>query len=459
MYGGPGADWMSGGTGADSVNGEAGNDFVTGDSGNDSVMGGEGNDLVHGWTGNDQMFGGSGSDTLFGYGGIDYVDGGTGNDVLWGGSSNDVLQGGAGLDRLYGESGDDELRSTSGATIFHGGDGNDVIFGTASADNIDGWNGDDTVYAGGGDDFISGYRGADELYGQGGADRIFGGDQNDILQGGAGNDQLYGGEGRDELSDGSGVDYLDGGNAQDTLIGSSDNVVDSLFGASGQDHILYFGNDNVGNDSGDLRLKLVNKTSAWTFGELRVINDGLRMLHDATGNSRLIKDNIVGKDLTLEKYRSLTGGAAAVNYMTYTTRNGNTTYDRAIRFADWNENTSDLVNYGRQLAFVHEVSHNFDNDFELEATGHNTVSYYNLFKQKSGWRKTRTNSNFVRSGDGQWWYYRPAQFYRSYGTINPGEDWGTMWELYFDTTAQRPAAGSSLAAKLAVVADFMDQLS
>ena len=449
------------------VFGNEGNDSLTLGLGDDFAWGGAGHDTIWGMAGNDVLRGESGNDTLYGNSGDDWVYGGNGVDTIFGDAGNDLVTGDAGNDRVRGGAGDDAVHGWTGDDRLWGDHGNDYVFGQDGEDILQGGHGSDTLFGGNHDDELYGASGADTLHGQSGDDRLFGDSGDDHLRGGSGHDRLTGGsgndvlrgeDGNDQLSGSSGKDVLSGGNGRDVLLGANDNVRDTLSGDNGQDHIFYYGNDAFQNHSDDLRLRFVNGTSNWTTAELQVINVGLQRLHNATGNNRLIKDLVVGKDLTLEKYQSLPGGAAALNYMTINTTNGVSTYDRVIRFADWNE-SSEPHNQQRILAFVHEVAHNFDNPFEYAANPRISWGRFLSFRSKSGWTQNPPNTTqYLLSGDGEWWYRRTAEFYRPYATINPAEDWATMWELFFDPTAPQPDPASNLGQKLQALTNFINDL-
>jgi hypothetical protein len=56
---------------------------------------------------------------------------------------------------------------------------------------------------------------------------------------------------------------------------------------------------------------------------------------------------------------------------------------------------------------------------------------------------------YQRSGDGQWWHLKTAEFVRGYGKTNPYEDWATVWEYYFDEFQSGSGTpGANLSAKL-----------
>ena len=425
-------------------------DFSIADVDSIRFLGRKGNDNLNNLTaipvtgfgneGNDNLFSGSGNDTLIG---------GPGDDVLRGRDGNDILRGEQGNDTLFGDNDRDQIS---------GGNGNDSIFAGSGNDFATGDAGDDFLNGGPGDDVLHGWTGNDTLVGEAGNDYILGWVGDDKLNGGTGNDQLFGDRGRDELIGNSGLDRLDGGNDRDLLFGSVNSAgPDQIVGGLGADHILYFDADTVvDSDSTDLRIRLKNGNSNWTLPELRTINRGLDQVHDATGNNELVKDYIVGEDLLLQKFSALPGGAAAINRMTYRTVNGITTYDRVIQFADWDENNAPSDDL-RVLAFIHELAHNFDNDFELAANPNVSPALFESFIALSNWRGNQLNSNYVQSQDGQWWYHNASQFYRSYSTTNPSEDWATIWEMFFDPNAQQPPPTSNLGRKLASVTSFINR--
>jgi hypothetical protein len=432
------------------------------------AWGDEGDDVLYGGAGDDRIYGGAGDDQLHGRGGDDTMSGDRGNDSAWGAAGDDIVRGGPGNDRLYGESGNDLIIGDAGNDLLNGSAGADILHGWTGSDELRGGSGSDWLYAGAGADTIFGEAGNDYLDGgdhndtlDGGAgdDELRAGSGNDVLRGGAGRDLLFGGAGFDELLGGAGVDDLRGGPGNDVLLGginSSEN--DRLNGGSGADHLLFLANHvRVAMQGNDLGLRFSNHGNAWSEQEMLVINRGLQKLHDATGNSGLTRDYLTGKPLHLVKYASLPGGATAINSLASSTFQGQTTYTREIRFSDWNEN-SEPHNRARVVAFVHEIAHNFDNDNELMAHPRLSKADFVRFRQHSDWRSSNPKSAaYARSGDGQWWYLKSAQFFRSYSTISPYEDWATIWELFFDETASQPPAGSNLGQKLATVRNIINR--
>ena len=469
LYGHDGNDRINGGDGVDRIWGGFGDDVIYGGGDDDWIWAGNGRDIVLGDEGDDHIYGQGGDDTLHGRNGNDIISGANGNDRIYGNNGDDTLTGDAGDDYVNGNWGSDLIHGWTGEDTLLGEQGSDYIFGDHEADYLNGGvdhdflyggPGDDTLRGSYGNDFLNGQDGDDQLFGEQGNDGLHGLDGNDNLFGQAGDDYLRGGDGFDLLSGfGGGADDLGGGVGRDILIAGADSTPDVIRGNQGADSILFFGNDIIDFGSTDLKLKLVNKTSDWTENEMLVIADAMESLYQATGNNRLMTDKVVGKVLTLEKYSSLPGGAAAINYMTINTNNGNTTYTRAIRFADWDE-TNEALNPWRKLAFIHEISHNFDDPFELAATPDVSWSRLTNFWSKSGWTQSPPNTtHYVRSGDGQWWHLKSAEFSRDYGKTNRYEDWGTMWEYFFDPNATPPEPGSNLASKLNSVTSFFSALS
>ena len=459
IHGGNGIDRIWGGFGNDKIFGLAGDDLVwagpgddivSGDLGADQIFGQGGNDTLYGRLGNDFISGANGDDEIFGNEGVDTLTGDAGNDIVRGGDGSDTVLGWTGDDRLFGQNGDDYIAGQVGMDFLVGGYGDDSIYGGDHVDELFGDHGNDVLNGGYGSDLMWGDVGDDEMLGGGG---------NDEMHGEAGNDSMRGGSGQDLMLGGGGSDDLHGGTERDVLIGGNSNHSDTLRGHTGVDSILFFAGDHLVTEAQDMRLKLVNKTSSWTNREMVVIADAMESLYQATGNNRLMIDAVVGEVLKLEKYSSLPGGAAAINYMTIHTNNGNTTYTRAIRFADWNE-TNEALNPWRKLVFIHEISHNFDDPFEIEAIPDVGWGRLTTFWDKSGWTKSPANtSNYVRSGDGQWWHLKSAQFSRDYGKFNRYEDWATMWEHFFNPEATPPEPGSNLASKLQSVTSFLNALS
>ncbi len=441
-------DLLIGGADNDYLYGGTGNDDVRGEAGDDQLSGNDGNDIVHGGLGNDFILGNAGADKLYGD---------NGNDRIYGGDQNDEIYGGLGADKLYGERGLDSLFGEAGADELFGGDDADRLLGGTENDIVYGGNGDDTLEGGTGNDQLNGEAGNDSLKGDDGADTLSGGDGNDTLDGGNANDKLFGGNGDDFLYGRMGDDLLKGENGNDLLRGNAGNDdldggggLDGLFGgiggsdklnggANGDRILTWTGHTLTNYESIDGAIQFVNMTSSWNEAEIDLLDEGLRALHERVGNGKIFRDSLDTKQVVYGKYSSL-NGSAAQNSLTTRTVGGVTSYDRSINFAEWDENNTGLMNFYRFVA-VHEIGHSWDSVAEINNRLPGQGTRWSSFLAASSWRSTNPNSsNYLRSGDGAWWYLKTARFARSYGTTNPYEDWSTVWEVVLD-----PAQSGNLA--------------
>jgi hypothetical protein len=337
--------FVSGGAGNDTLTGGAGNDTLSGDDGNDSIIGGDGNDALHGGAGADQLFGSAGDDHLNGDEGNDTLDGGIGVDTLRGGSGNDQVKGAGGNDRLYGDDGNDTLS---------GGSGNDRMSGDDGADSLIGDVGNDSMLGGGGDDQLSGGRGADTLLGGKGADALLGGGEKDVLTGQAGDDRFL---------------------QHDRDVGTDVAKADAV--------ITFKTGDQV-----------------WTEDEMWKIDDGLRMIFDRVGNTKLMKRSD-GSGIGLYRVKDLGTDTLAIN-----NEDGSIDLDD-LAFTD---------KLGPQATIIHELGHNWDTKDENPTIR----DFYEL----SHWRKIK----------GAWTFNPAAAFARDYGKTSPFEDFATSFEVYFSKT-------------------------
>ncbi len=249
--------------------------------------------------------------------------------------------------------------------------------------------------------YADGGLGNDALRGGGGDDTFQGGAGNDALLGSAGNDNLYGGPGDDSLLGGLGSDGLFGGPGANRLQGDAGSdrflqVVGSLNPADArlEDAVLYFRN-------GD---------RAWNATEIEWVDFGLRLLHQRTGNDKLLQ-RADGAALTFIRnlsYPSADGGA------TYALNNEDGTIEL------FNPAFADRTTAA--ITAVHEIGHNWDDE----------QPRYRAWLQLSGWTPTRgPTALYAPSADGQWWHLRSARFADAYGRTNPFEDWSSSWESYF----------------------------
>ena len=453
---GSGDDFILGGFGDDQIIAGPGNDLVGGDWGNDTIYGGDGDDNLRGFSGDDIIYGGSGvdlmysqygDDVMYGGPGEDRVRGGPGMDTLHGGDDDDYIQGEQDDDIHYGDAGDDTIIGFTGDDFLDGGEGNDLLYGQQDNDEMHGGPGndvlrgdvgDDLAYGGDGNDYSRLDSGNDTFYGEGGNDRVFGGDGSDQLFGGSGDDDLRGENGDDFLRGNDGVDQLQGGADNDNLFGGLVED-DTLTGNAGLDRFHVRSTDTVTDQSAtdDARLVFVDDTSTWTEAELENLDLAFTQLFSRTNNNRLLQDSVPSGDLTFYKSADL-GGSAGINYLTTTTYQEfiggqwvtTVEYEREIHLLDWDE-TNQTSNEFYQDVLIHEVAHNWDDEFELVAANSNLSGAIASFRALSGWTDTPQGAGYSVSNDGEWWYLDTAVFEDNYGRTNPFEDFAVAWEYYF----------------------------
>ncbi len=185
----------------------------------------------------------------------------------------------------------------------------------------------------------------------------------------AGNDVLRGENGRDRIFGGPGTDSLYGGPAGDGLFGGIGGN-DILRGEGGSDRFLKWRGD-VAADLGnaDAAVEFRSETANWTNNEIEVIDRAFERLQVRTGNARFLRDSLDTDPVLYEKWESLGNGYVAYNNLRTTTRtdsNGRrtTTYDRTLRFTDWNE-SNDGLNEQAVLIAIHELAHSWDSQLEI----------------------------------------------------------------------------------------------
>jgi hypothetical protein len=411
VYGGSGNDVIATGGGADSVFGESGNDSATLNAGADSFSGGAGNDTAFGGSGNDSLSGGDNDDRLHGEAGNDSLNGGNGSDSLTGSTGNDTALAGDGNDTVEGGDGNDSLR---------GGGDNDSVYGNAGHDVLRG----DT-----GNDYLSGSTGDDKLYGHTGTDSLYGGSGRDVLIGGQNNN----------------ADYLDGGSGQDRFIewsSTSSGSYETRADVQSQDAVIFFRDSDeqtvtLGSNIGSTEFS----AGSWTQSEIEAADAAFLVLQNKTGNTTLLKTNW-GWELTFHRAGSPT-----------------TNVNKADTVGGWNSGwgsvtiTEFAASQGSdniQRVVVHEIGHNWDDE----------SPFYNDWKALSGWEGHIPGvhdlfppEGKVKSDDGNWWRDEDADFARTYGEMNPLEDWATMWEAYFGYN------GTAVSAKVAHLDDFFDHIA
>lgn len=503
INGGGGVDTLSGGTGNDIINGNVGNDQLFGRGGNDEINGGNdddfistggGDNTVTGGDGNDTIVGGSGVDTISGDAGNDSIFAGGGNDLINGGDGDDNLDGGEGNDEINGDGGDDRLAGRFGNDRLDGGEGNDRLLGNNGNDTIRGGIGDDSANGGADDDFIAGGdgddvlagdNGVDTIFGQQGSDLIFGGDGNDFILGNQGKDFIYGQAGDDIAFGGGDIDILNGNEGDDELHGQAGN--DRLFGAAGNDSLYgqtgidrlfgFTGNDGLfggvapgdlisggeGNDrflrinddtffdvaSEDVIVEFRSASANWNNVEIAAIDQGMKLLHDRTGSTSILKDPLTSAPLLFIKENTIPAVASiASNALVDVTRFDRnpttgqvveTTFkQRQLRFPDWNEADVD-ANLDRSLEVPRVLALSWASREAVSAVFPDRATYWNQFLTLSDWRTERPTFNstfYTVSGDNQWFYLKSAKLADATSSINPQEDFASVWELYFTPDSQ-----------------------
>jgi hypothetical protein len=165
---------------------------------------------------------------------------------------------------------------------FDGGNGDDSFVNQTGIGSVaNGGSGNDWLKGGTGDDTLAGDVGNDHLDGNSGNDTLSGGADHDRIFGGLGDDNLYGDDGNDQLSGGAGCDGLYGGRGTDRLEGGAD-ADRFLLGQGSSTSIT----DRAANDA---VLSFDAREKGWDPGEIRMVDQGLRMLHLRTRNSTLLK--------------------------------------------------------------------------------------------------------------------------------------------------------------------------
>ena len=426
--------------------------MISGNEGNDTLLGGNDDDRIRGQAGDDLVFGGAGVDNIitgdgadFAFGGLgdDYIDGGDGNDVIYGNEGLDELLGGIGEDIIFGGSEDDSIHGNAGNDTLIGNEGQDTILGYDGDDLVFGAQGNDTIYGGDGNDQLYGQAGDDMIVGQNGDDLLVGQEGNDLLFGRSGNDLIWGGDGNDDLYGESGADILLGEAGNDGLTGGVDSTDDILFGGEGKDRYLISKGDFNDSDVDDARLIFRNGSNSWSNNEVRVIDQGLKLMHDRTENTRLLKDPITLEPLVFIKDLTIPAGPRiATNALVEVMENSTdpitgqlvteTRIERHLTFAEWND-ADEALNAFYSAEIPREVAHSWAGQDAIPNVASELTAYWNQFLNISGWTQDRPDDIlfFELSGDNMWWYQANAEFAQDYARTNPTADWTTAWRLYF----------------------------
>ena len=403
------------------IDGFGGNDYI-------KVNGSRGADLI-GSAGNDTLVGGDGPDILSGGDGIDTADYSarysnlniTLDDYANDGRANEHDNVYADIEVVYGGLGNDYI-STAGVGWGLGRQMN----GYLGNDTLVGGDGPDTVWGGAGDDLIMTGKGNDAVRAEGGNDRIYLGEGNDTAYGGAGNDALFGGGGIDKLVGESGSDRF--------LVQSSAQSFDNVMDLTSDDARIWFYDGpqktvTFGGQNGSYTFA----PGAWTDAEIQNLDVALGALHNATGNSRLLKKaNRSELSFTRQgKQISSSGGTFSA--------------------AAWNDNGNMYIVETNVDYILHEVGHNWDTEFN--SSGWNALS---------GWTKTNmsNNPNYQKgSGNDGWWYLKSSQFASSYARTNPNEDFAESFAANLVRRAGLFAYQSVVASKNAFIDSMLSTLA
>ena len=403
LFGEQGEDTLFGGNGDDRIFGGIGDDFISAEAGDDVLFGGDGNDFLRGFNGNDEISGDAGNDLVFGQGGDDLIFGNDGNDRLRGNNGNDTIHGQLGDDVLIGDVGDD---------VFYGGDGNEIIFGFTGNDILHGENGDDQLFDTDGNDQLFGGNGNDILRSGNGNDILRGGDGSDTLRGEGGNDLLYGGESLDRLFGGDGDDSLHGGEGVH---------IDFINGNGGSDRFHQDDNDNITDRvAEDVTIRYETTFVTWNDGEIEVLDRGFSQIYDAAGSHVLLRETFnTNDDVTIVKFQELPDSLVSRNIINQGRRE--------IQILDFDETTNaDQMFF--QSEIVRRLGESWNSVAELGTAFANASDAFDEFLNLSQWTTTDPQSSeFLVSGDGQWWYHSTANFTGFQDRENPFEDFVGVW--------------------------------
>ena len=320
------------------------------------------------------------------------------------------------------------LRGDSGVDYLYGGGGNDTLEGGGDADRLYGGHGDDTLRGGAGGDRLYGQVGNDNLYGESGNDFLYGHGGNDGLAGGTGTDTVRGYEGADR--------FLVITNAAGQPV--SDTIVD-LFTA--EDAKVNFVN-GVTNDvllGSNIGLSRAYAKS-WSDGEIEQVDHALESLVDMSNHTELLKKSN-GAEVTFVRQgtvRSINadGSLGPINR---TVGGWNGGGPIAIVNNRFNDGENEVVR-----TVFHELGHNWDDATEN--------AFVPLFRNVGDWTQFSSNpgSQWEKARDAGWntWYFRNRDsnldgFARSYGKMNPLEDYATSFAAYMMAETGRDYFGES----------------
>ena len=426
--------------------GMAGNDRLMSGIGQDMLDGGQGADILSSGPGHDELIGGEGPDRMTGGSGSDKFDGGDGTDRLVETIVQNAKLSDSRLTQITGNTKTiDKLFSMESAYLTgspsnnkidaseftgHGGvhinglRGNDLIRGSQASDKLMGGLGDDTLLGGDGNDFLEGGPGEDYLEGERGADWLLGGTDNDHLLGGPNDDRLNGGSGSDMLYGGLGGDSLTGGSQTDRLLVRAGDTVTDLTNNDARLHMV----DSPGFDTS---LGSVTE-GAWTGKQVLQIDRALEIFQMHLSGPALLKGP-GGKELVLNRI-----GTSNLNLAELVTP-GHLWFPHTV----FNGTAAQL-----NQAVFHQFAYTW-----YDVVGADWRSFFGWTQTPPGTAETTGNepqlppkdipylppgsiidpnaTNYLQSGDGQWYYPEGMGFADPLGHWNPREDFATAFAAYF----------------------------
>ncbi|MEC9094551.1 MAG: hypothetical protein VX438_17715, partial [Planctomycetota bacterium] len=257
----------------------------------------------------------------------------------------------------------------------------------------------------------------------------------DVIRGESGNDSMYGGSGLDKIWGGSGLDGMFGG---------IDNVRDRIYGQTDEDRYLFRENDFLGDryPNNEAIVHFEDKDDQWTDIEVEAVDQTLRMFHFRLQNTDLIRDTISDEPIVFVKAKYLSGGDEGRNdlivnreryYSNKTLRwEERVSYERKIVMADWDE-TDDALNESRISLTTNLMAKNWDSITELTNADEESNQRWENFLSSSDWTDQYPSDpgSYQLSQDGLWWYGTGSSFAKPGGSLNPSEDWSTVWDYYF----------------------------
>lgn len=293
--------------------------------------------------------------------------------------------------QILDEAGNEIERSVFSASVVDriwadGGGGNDVIRNkTDLPSDLFGGSGHDLIQGGASTDVIRGGSGHDSLYGRGGLD---------YLLGESGNDGLYGGDS---------LDFLYGGSGANRFLVESE-APDRLYHVDGNDATLWFRDGGLINNE----YLGIYSPGKWAQEEIELVDRAFERLHEATGNTRLLK-KANGDSMTFirqgHKWFESSDVAA------WNTQGEISVTDKAFDHP-WYKNF-DQDELHAQAVILHEIGHNWDELSENVTVG--------AFRSISGWHTVA----------GTWVIDNSSEFPTPHSQSNPLEDFAEHFAMYF----------------------------